>query len=103
MRAANSADLPFDARPIQDGPGLKVHQLEPFIRTTTLSVVAATMSILPSRLRSPTASELQKSPVEKDCGRRNVPSPLPSNTSTSAETSAHTARSAFPSRLKEPT
>jgi hypothetical protein len=33
---------------------------------TTLSAVAATMSVVPSWLRSPTASELQKPPVEKD-------------------------------------
>src|SRR5437667_262180 len=71
---------------------------------TLLELVLATArSGLPSRLKSPTATESGFVPAPKLVAAPKPPVPLPSSTDTSLEPRLATARSGLPSRLKSPT
>src|SRR5438876_885302 len=73
---------------------------------TLLEEVAVARSCLPSRLKSPTATELAYEPAPKLVAAPKLPFPAPSSTDTKdswAELLFATARSCLPSPLKSPT
>src|SRR5262245_10063895 len=89
--------------PVGVGVGVGSRQLFSSTDTVAEPLLAAARSGLPSRLKSPTATDCGHVPTPKLVAAPKPPVPLPSSTDTLAESTLAVTRSGLPSRLKSPT